>query len=556
MNSSNQKTDQTQGASPTIPSFKEMLASGLIYRHITSLLALAGVITLGIGLIMWASKPDYVPVFDRLSNQDTQKIAESLRASGIPYQIENGSGLILAPADQLQQARMQLAAEGLSSRDGVGVEMLQQEQSLGTSRFVENARYHHALETELSRTIGNMRNIDSARLHLALPKQSVFIRERAKPSASVMIKLMPGRSLEGSQVTSIVQLIASSVPHLEASLVTVVDQWGKLLSSGSNDNGMDLAGKQFDYARKLETVYAKRIEELLTPILGLGSVRAKVSADVDFTLQEKTQEQFDPGEGKVRSEQTEEQSSKGTLAAIGIPGALSNQPPEAGTTDKNKKADADQAEEPTSVSTQAIRNFELDKTITHSRSSTGTLRKLSVAVLVDHKVSTNEAGEEARNAHSEEEITALTNIVKGAIGFNQQRGDTVTVFNQAFQPVEQFEAVEGPAFYEQPWVWSMAKQILVGIAILFLVIFLARPAMKNFKPQKSDEKNTDTDEENESNNGLAPDQVTLSYDKSGAPQLMAPPQAYGDVLNVARGLAHEDPKRVAKVIKTWVEENV
>lgn len=553
MNNSNQQ-DQAQGAPSAIPSFKEMVASGLIYRHITSLLALAGVITLGIGLIMWASKPDYVPIFDRLSNQDTQKIAESLRASGIPYQIENGSGLVLAPTDQLQKARMQLASEGFSSRDGVGVEMLQQEQSLGTSRFVETARYHHALETELSRTISNMRNVDSARLHLALPKQSVFIRDRAKPSASVMIKLMPGRSLEGGQVTSIVQMIASSVPHLEASQVTVVDQWGKLLSSGGDDNGMDIASKQFDYARKLENVYAKRIEELLTPILGLGAIRAKVSAEVDFTLQEKTQEQFDPGEGKIRSEQTEEQSSNGSLAAIGIPGALSNQPPEAGTTDKDKNAKKDNAEQPTNVSTQAIRNFELDKTITHSRSSTGSLRKLSVAVLVDNKASTNEAGEETRTALTEEEITTVTNMVKGAIGFNQQRGDTVTVFNQAFQPVEQIEAVEGPAFYEQPWVWSMAKQVLVGLAILMLVIFLARPAMKNFKPQKPEKKNKNEAEEN--SDGLAADKVSLSYDKSGAPQLMSPPQAYGDVLNVARGLAHEDPKRVAKVIKTWVEENV
>ena len=554
MNSSNQQNNQAQGESPAIPSFKEMIASGLIYRHITSLLALAGVITLGVGLIMWASKPDYVPVFDRLSSQDTQKIAESLRASGIPYQIESGSGLILAPADQLQKARMQLSAEGFSSRDGVGIEMLQQEQSLGTSRFVENARYHHALETELSRTISNMRNIDSARLHLALPKQSVFIRDRAKPSASVMIKLMPGRSLESSQVASIVQLVASSVPYLDASQVTVVDQWGKLLSSGGADTGMDLAGKQFDYARKLENIYAKRIEELLTPVLGVGSVRAKVSADVDFTLQEKTKEQFDPGEGKIRSEQTEEQSSKGSLAAIGIPGALSNQPPEAATTDKNKKSKADKTEEPTNVSTQAIRNYELDKTITHSRSSTGTLRKLSVAVLIDHKVSTNEAGEEIRTPHSEEEITALTNMVKGAIGFDQQRGDTVTVFNQPFQPVEAIEPVAGPAFYEQPWVWSMAKQVLVGMAILFLVIFLARPAMKNFKPQKVEKK--EVDETDENNKGLAPDQVSLSYDSHGAPQLMTPPHAYGDVLNVARGLAHEDPKRVAKVIKTWVDENV
>ncbi len=537
-------------------SLGQLIASGVIYRHITALLALAGVITLGIGLIMWASRPDYVPIYNRLSSADTQKIAETLRASGIPYRIEPGSGLVLTPADQLEAARRKLAAEGFTARDGVGLEMLQQDQGLGTSNFVENARYHHALETELSRTISEMRNIDSARIHLALPKQSVFVRDRAKPSASVMVKLLPGRSLESSQVASIVQLVASSIPGMESSRVTVVDQWGKLLSSGDGENGIDLATKQFEYTRKLEHTYASKIEELLTPIVGAGKVRAKVSAEMDFSYEEKTQEQYEPGEGQIRSEETEEQRSTGSLAAVGIPGALSNQPPQAGTTDKNKKDKNAKPSEPTNISTQAVRNYELDRTIVHSRNPVGKLRRISVAVLVDNKTTVNDAGEQVSEPLSDEEIQTLTKMVKEAVGFNEQRGDSVVVFNQGFQPMEEIEPVAGPAFYEQPWVWSMAKQVLVGMALLFLVIFIARPAMKNLKPPPT----PGNDEENGNTagvkaEGLAPDQVHLGQGAKGAPAL-SPPQAYGDVLHLARGLADEDPKRVAMVIKNWVKENV
>ena len=550
-------TDQTNTGNTSSPfSLGQLVASGVIYRHVTALLALAGVITLGIGLIMWASRPDYVPIYNRLSSSDTQKIAETLRASGIPYQIEAGSGLVLTPADQLEAARRKLAAEGFTARDGVGLEMLQQDQGLGTSNFVENARYHHALETELSRTISEMRNIDTARIHLALPKQSVFIRDRAKPSASVMVKLLPGRSLESSQVASIVQLVASSIPGMESSRVTVVDQWGKLLSSGDGENGIDLAAKQFEYTRKLEHTYASKIEELLAPIVGVGRVRAKVSAEMDFSYEEKTQEQYEPGEGQIRSEETEEQRSSGSLAAVGIPGALSNQPPQAGSTDKDKKGKGENSgSEPVNVSTQAVRNYELDRTIVHSRNPVGKLRRISVAVLVDNKTTVNEAGEQVSEPLSDEEIETLTKIVKEAVGFNAQRGDSVSVFNQGFQPMEEIEPVAGPAFYEQPWVWSMAKQVLVGLALLFLVIFIARPAMRSLKPQPAPEAEEGDNQVGVKVEGLASDQVHLSQGAKGSPAL-SPPQAYGDVLHLARGLADEDPKRVAMVIKNWVKENV
>ncbi len=540
---------------------KQFIASGAWYRQITGLLALAGVLTLGIGMILFATQPTYVPIYSKLNQQDAIAITDALQADNIPYKIETG-GMVLVPADQVDQVRMKLAASGLPSSGEIGIEMLQKDQGLGTSRFIENARYHHALETELSRTISSMQNIDTARVHLAMPKQSVFIRKQAKPTASVMVKLMPGRSLASEQTSAIVHLVASSIPYMEPDDVTIVDQWGRLLSSGDDNEGLALSTKQFEYTRKLEDTYGSRIEELLTPILGAGRVRAKVNAEIDFTYNESTREAFDGDPNKlVRSEQTQEQASTGNTAPIGIPGALSNQPPGAGTTDPNQ-AQGKGNEAPKSTSAKTTRNYELDKTITHSKAAPGQLRRLSVAVLVDDQVSVNEAGESVRTPLSEEQIATLTNIVKEAIGFDAKRGDSVAVFNQSFQPMEEITPVAGPALWEQPWVWAMLKQILIGVAVLLLVLFVAKPAVKALQPTaaKALEAQPEALEQvpnpqAASAGGLASDQVSLSHAAQGTSQLSGPPHAYGEVLDVARGVAAEDPKRVAKVIKDWVNSN-
>lgn len=540
---------------------KAFIASGAWYRHITSLLALAGVIALGLGLIMFASKPSYVPVYQHLTQQDALTVTDTLQAANVPFKLEAGSGRVLVPADQLESVKLQLAATGVNGNAQVGIEMLQKEQGLGTSQFIETARYHHAQETELSRTISSMRNIDTARVHLALPKQSVFIRNRAKPTASVLVKLMPGRSLESEQIASIVHLVASSIPYMQSSDVTIVDQWGRLLSTDDSD-GMGLNTKQFDFTRKLENSYASRIEELLTPILGEGKVRAKVNADVDYTFAESTREAYegDP-KRKLRSEQTQEQASTGAAGASGVPGALSNQPPGAGTTDPNQAGKGTNGQ-PRSTSKQATRNYELDKTITHSKGATGQLQKLSVAVLVDDNTVVNEAGETIKEPLSEEQITTLTNIVKESIGFNAERGDSVAVFNQSFKPALEIEPVSGPPIWEQAWIGSLVKQVLIGVAAILLVLFVAKPAVRTLKaaPAKSPQGDQTEELENlglaQNGGGLKSDTVSLSQQAAGGGQgLPAPPHAYGDVLNVARGLAAEDPKRVAKVIKDWVNDN-
>ncbi len=560
MNQSN--TNIATGADATTLSpgdqVKAFLASGAWYRHLSSLLALAGVITLGAAMLLWAMKPTMVPIASNLTQQDAISVTDLLRAENIPFEIQSGTGMVLVPADQLDQLRLKLAASGIGGSDAVGIEMLQKDQSLGTSRFIENARYHHAMETELSRTISSMKNIDTARVHLAIPKQSVFIRNRAKPSASVMIKLMPGRSLENEQVAAIVNLVASSIPYMESNAVTIVDQWGRLLSDGADTDGLGAARKQLDYRQKLENRYSQRIEELLTPILGVGKVRAKVNAEVDFSYKETTREAYDGDPAKIRSEQTQENQSRGATAAIGIPGALSNQPPGAGTTNPDK-ADGEKDAGPTSVSTQAVRNYELDRTISHSRDTVGKLQRISVAVLVDHKTVVDEAtGETVKKPLSDDELAMLTNIVKKAVGYDEARGDSVAVFNQPFQPAEEVEPVAGPAIWEQPWLWSMAKQLLIGIALILLVLLVARPAVRNLRPEarKLNAPEQDNTATGASDSDLADDQVSLTSTGNGQPaRLDAPPHAYGDVLNLARGLANEDPKRVAKLIKDWVANN-
>ena len=532
------------------------IARGLGSPQFGALVALSAALTLGAGLILWTMKPSMVPVYDRLQQQDVADVLDMVRAENIPFELQAGSGMVLVPQDKVEMLRVKLSASGIGSSGSLGLEQLQQEQSLGTSQFIETARYHHALETELSRTISSMRNIDSARVHLALPKQSVFIRDRAKASASVMVKLLPGRLLEDGQVAAITNLVAAGIPYLEPSQVTVVDQYGKLLSSPDDNSTTAETRKQFEYSRQLESLYSKRIENLLTPILGEGNVRATVTADVDFTYNEQTQELFEPDEAQIRSEQSQEQQSRNGAAA-GIPGALTNQPPAAGNVEGEGEAPAD----PVSSSNQVTRNFELDKTISHTRRVPGQIRQVSVAVLVDDKKSVDEAGELVRTPLTPEEIDRLTQLVREAIGFNEARGDSVVVMNQAFQAPAEIAAVEPAPIWEQAWVWNAGRQILIGLSVLLLILMVVRPAMKNLKSGTVVarlEDNSDTADGEVGAGveaGAAGGAAKLTEDQKRQQALEPPAQVYGDILNLARAMADEDPKRVARVVKDWVGES-
>ncbi|MFK7861379.1 MAG: flagellar basal-body MS-ring/collar protein FliF [Granulosicoccus sp.] len=531
-------------ASPLMAS----VARGLFAPQLSALLIVASALTLGVGLILWGMKPDFVPVSEQGSRADTLQIIEMLTSQQVEYKLDPSTGLVLVPRDQAAQVQMMLAGNGFNaSQQQIGLELLQQEPALGTSHFTESARYQHALETEMSRTISSMRNVESARVHLAIPKQSVFVRDREQASASVMIKANPGRSIEDEQVNAVINLVASSIPYLESGQVTVVDQWGRLLSTGDDSTG-GATRDQFQHTRKLEKLYSDRIESLLTPIVGAGSVRAIVTADLDFTMNEQTQETYEPDAAQLRSEQIDTQINRNG-AAVGVPGALTNQPPGNGEVD----AEIPGAEgEVTNESASEVKNYELDKTISHTRRLPGNIIRLSAAVIIDDKVELDEEGAVVRTPLTEEELAEYTRLAQEAIGFTEARGDSVVVFNRSFQPVEEILPIEPLPMWEQSWFGPMVRQALVGLAVLLLVLMVLRPAAKRLMPVpdplalaagSTDEESEDDEEKAKSADGV-----------KELPSLDPPPLVYGDILNMARAMAAEDPKRVAKVVKDWVSE--
>jgi len=552
MSDAESSTQNSQG-SPVVAA----VARGLAGPQLGALLVVATALTLGIGLISWTLKPEFVPVSDQGSRQDALQIMELLTASKVEYKLDPSSGLVLVPQDQAAQVQLNLAASGLtSSNNSVGLELLQKETALGTSHFTESARYQHALETELSRTISSMRNVESARVHLAMPKQSVFIRDREQASASVMIKAMSGRTIEDEQVNAVLNLVASSIPYLQSGQITIVDQWGRLLSTG-DDSTSGATRDQYQYARKLEKLYSDRIEDLLTPIVGAGRVRAIVTADLDFSTSEQTQESFEPDAAQLRSEQVDTQVNRNG-GAVGIPGALTNQPPEAGTVDPGEAQDV-AAGDVQNESTSAVKNYELDKTITHSRQVPGMIRRVSAAVIIDDKFELGEGGEPIRTPLSEEELAQYTQLAQEAVGFQEQRGDSVVVFNRSFQPMEEMPAIEPLPIWEQSWLWTMVRQVLIGLSVLLLVMLILRPAVRKLVPVGGPAtaavlaNNAGGTSATGANSGTGSQSGAWSGKGNGS-SLEPPPVVYGDILNMARAMAAEDPKRVAKVVKDWVAE--
>ena len=308
-------------------------------RQLLLIVVLAASLTFGGVVFMWSQQPNYGVLYGNLSNKDVTQVMDYLQQQSIKYRLDEKTGALMVPADKIHQVRIQLASQGLPHSSGVGLDMLQEKQEFGTSQFIEVARYQHALEGELARSIMTLNNVENARVHLALPKQSAFIRERQEPSASVLLSLYAGRTLDDGQVAAITNLVASSIPNLDPSHVTVVDQMGRLLTTKKVSPELALNQEQFDYTHKLENVYTNRIENILSPIVGINGVRAQVSADLDFTVTEQTQESYNPDLPALRSEQTYEEKMVGS-GVQGVPGALSNTPPGPNTVPQQANATA------------------------------------------------------------------------------------------------------------------------------------------------------------------------------------------------------------------------
>jgi flagellar M-ring protein FliF len=523
-------------------------------KQVGLLAGVAAAVAAAIWLVMWSQGQNYTVLYGQLSERESGQVMDALTAAGIEFKL-NPSGAVSVPESKVQEARIRLASQGLPQSDSMGIEMIQKESALGSSSLMESARYQSVLETELARTIIKVQGVQSARVHLALPKPTVFLRDARKATASVMLQLYPGRRLEPGQVAAIVHLVASSVPELAASDVTLVDQAGTLLNSPDENAESAASTRQFAYTRKLEESYRQRIVELLEPMVGPGRVRATVTADMDFTVTEETRENYDPQKTAVRSEQTATEQRRGGDGAEGIPGALSNQPPgtsgaptiPGAATPGNPAPGAAQstaaASGPNSSSQRSTRNFEVDRTLSYVKQPVGTLKRLNIGVALDDWQKVDADGKVTTAPMSETDIKRFTQLVRESIGLREDRGDQLNVLNQAFKSNAPIGPVDGPPLWESPWAIQLAKQI-VGAALVLVVAFLIlRPLMKSVT--KSAPRRIAGSEGAD----LEGDRVSLSG-QGGKAIKLAP--SFEQQIAAARTLVGQDPKRAAQVVKDWV----
>lgn len=517
--------------------------------------AIAAVIAVA---VMWARTPEYRVLYSNLSERDGGEVIAALAAQNVPYKVSEGGTVILVPGGQVYDLRLKLAAQGLPKGGAVGFELMDG-QKFGVSQFAEQVNYQRALAGELSRSIQSIASVQNARVHLAIPRPSVFVREQQQSSASVIVSMYPGRVLDAGQVSAIQHMVSSSVPELLARNVTVVDQAGNLLSAASGESSTELDASQLKYLHTVESSYASRIENILKPIVGAENVRAQVTAALDFNRVEQTSETFKPnpapGESAVRSQQTIESSSANPAGAAGVPGAMSNQPPGAASAPLNAPqgaapGGAQSASSPLNSHRENVTNFEVDKTIRHTKGEVGTIKRLSAAVVVNFRKEVAKDGAASFKPLSEDEIKKINTLAREALGFNEQRGDTLNVVNAPFSD----DALPGAVAAPSPWgrfaqdmtsptgVGNIVKYVLAGGAVLVALMFL-RNALRDLSR-------------------LAPAEPVVaalpgakSMEQLAAPQggvLSLPGTSLEADLKAAKDLAKQEPRIVANVVKDWV----
>jgi flagellar M-ring protein FliF len=515
--------------------------------------------------VLWSGAPDYKVLYTNVTDRDGGAIIAALQQQNVPYKFAEGGGAILVPGDKVPEVRLKLAAQGLPKGGGVGFELMDN-QKFGTSQFTEQVNYQRALEGELVRSIESIGTVESARVHLALPKPSLFVRDQKKPSASVILTLQRGRSIDEGQVSAIVHMISSSVPELDPKSVTVVDQRGNLLSAANaGARGLDVS--QLKYAQEIEQGYIRRIEAILQPILGASNVRAQVAADIDFSVVERTEEKFapnqDPRNAAVRSVQSSESNQLGATPPGGVPGALSNQPPTNPSAPINAPRPANGAIVPGAAATttattstapagpsssrkDTTTNYELDRSIRHVQQGAGAIKRLSVAVVVN-----NLAGADGKaRALAPAEVEQIRNLVKEAMGYSQERGDSLNVLNSAFARDGRDEPqAEVPIWKDRDNI-ELAKRIgqylLLGVLALFAWFAVLRPLLrKHLAPPPS------------AMPEAAPAAAVVADpdDEKSAAQLSAlqreAERRQAD-LDYVQQTAEQDPRLVATLIKHWM----
>ncbi|MEO9701640.1 flagellar basal-body MS-ring/collar protein FliF [Marinobacter alexandrii] len=528
-----------------------------LLRQIGLMVGLAASVALGVAVVLWAQEPNYQPVVGDLSSYNPQDVTTILDSNGIDYKMDPRSGALLVPSDQVYNARLKLAAEGVTDQKTMGYELLDQDRGLGTSQFMETVSYRRGLEGELARTIGAMRGVRSARVHLAIPERSVFVRDAREPSASVFLEVFAGRRPEQEQINAVVNLVAGSIPMMKKGNVTVVDQNGSLLTGQEAGGETDRMQDQYEYTSKVEERLSRRVTSLISPIVGEGRYRAEVSADLDFSSVEQAEELFNPEQQAIRSEREMTEQRVAGAGPLGIPGALSNQPPADATVPE--QAAAGDGEEgapgkPMDVRREATRNYEMDRTVSYVRQELGRIKRVTVALAVDDmKMVDPQTGEVSFQPWPEQELQRLSMLVRDAVGYSAARGDSVTVMNTAFAPEESIE-FEAPGFWEQPWFWDLMKQVLAGLVILVLVLGLLRPTLKSLSGSGQRERGGSDGDRGYGDLDSIEGGHELRQAMSGQDDLLLPgaTDSYDRQLNSLKGLIAEDPARVAQVMRQWV----
>lgn len=534
-------------------------------RQLLLLVGVAAAVALGVAVVLWSRGPNYGLLYAGLEQKDAAAVTQALQASNTPYTLGADGNSIMVPASDLAAIRLKLAAQGLPQGSAATSTAPAADSPFGMSDLAERTRYQQMLETDLGSTIAGLQSVRAARVHLALPKPSAFIRDNKEASASVLVTLYPGRQLDASQVAAIVHLVASSVPSLDPKQVSVVDQAGQLLTTTDAGSASAIGDTRLRLATRIENTYAQRIEELLTPLVGPGKVRAQVYADLDFSETEKATETFDHEHPALRSEQTNSEQHTGEANDASIPGALSNQPPNTvaqptaakpaakGAVGKTAAA---QSSGPSENTSSATRNYELDRTISHVSDPAGRLARLTVAVVVDNKSVTGDKGGTKSVPFTPQELEHLTTLARNAVGYNEGRGDSVSVINQPFHQ-DPGTDVAAPAqpFWERPGMLDLIKQA-AGILVALLVAFgLLRPLLRGLSRGPSPSR------ELALAGAPALNAPTLSVriddkEEDDVLKLGVPPQlAYEQRIGIARRMVGENPKQVAQVVKSWVGED-
>ncbi|SFL65392.1 flagellar basal-body MS-ring/collar protein FliF [Rugamonas rubra] len=541
-------------------------------------LGVAALLAVGLALWLWNKPPEYGVLFSNFTDRDGGAITAELDKLNVKHKFSDSGSAILVPTEQVHDIRLKLAAQGLPKGGNVGFELMEN-QKLGVSQFLEQVNYQRALEGELARSIQSLAAVDAARVHLALPKPSVFVRDQQKPTASVLLNLHPNRVLDPQQTSAIIHLVASSVPELLPANVTVVDQAGNLISdlnkngsAGANAKNMDET--QLKYVKEMQLQVIKQVESIIIPIVGEGNVRAEARADVDFSQVEQAAETYKPNSppaaSSIRSQQTSETGGNANTNPSGIPGALSNQPPGTATAPLTAAAPGAVPGAPGVPANSTLAggdsprhkesttNYEVDKTVRYEQRGMGGLRRLTVAVVVNYRRIVDKSGKVSVKPYTAEEMVKINDLVKQAMGYSQDRGDAVSVANSPFDGVDRpFEPVlewwRDPA--NLPMAKDLAKFLITALILLYILLRIVRPMMRpvlkkiddlNAPPPVPDE--PEPEPEDFIDHELIAEEELKQMEESTA-------RGYRENLALAKKLANEDPRVVAQVIKAWIGTN-